>query len=29
MGKVKINHLDNRANNLIKLCATFIFKKFK
>ena len=22
----KVNHLDNRANNLIKLCATFVFK---
>ena len=26
MGKVKVNYLDNRANNLIKLCSTFIFK---
>ena len=22
----KVNHLDNRANNLVKLCATFVFK---
>ena len=26
MAKVKVNYLDNRANNLIKLCSTFIFK---
>ena len=26
MGKVKVNHLDNRANHLVKLCAAFIFK---
>ena len=26
MEKVKVNYLDNRANNLIKLCSTFIFK---
>ena len=22
----KVNYLDNRANNIIKLCATFVFK---
>ncbi len=22
----KVNYLDNRANNLVKLCATFVFK---
>ena len=26
MGKLKVNHLDNRANHLVKLCAAFIFK---